>query len=214
MPNASLRAVIFDIGRVLVKLDVARAIEGLSEGISLSPTELWSRIEKDPRWHDWQEGRISPHDWHLHITKRLGSPLKFDEFRNAWNRSLDPSPLQSDDLFKTLAKKYKLALLSNTDPIHVAHLESTFGFFEYFPSPARIYSCAVRASKPSPVIFQAALKAVKAPAAQAVFIDDIPEYVEAAQSLGLHGIRYRDPAQLRADLRSLEPSLALGRRKL
>ena len=210
MASAPLRAVIFDIGRVLVKLDVPRAIEGLSQGVSLSPAELWSAIEKDPRWHDWQEGRISPHDWHLHITKRLGSRLKFEEFRLAWNRSLDPTPLQSNDLFQTLAKKHKLALLSNTDPIHVAHLEATFDFFQFFPAPARIYSCSVRASKPSPVIFQAALKAVKTPAAQSVFIDDILEFVEAARGLGLHAIHYQNnPAQLRADLRSLDPSLAI-----
>lgn len=209
MPNTRLRSAIFDIGRVLVKLDLARAIEGLSQGISLPPEELWSAIQKDPRWHDWQEGRISPHDWHLHITKRLGSPLKFDEFRAAWNRTLDPVPLQSDDLFQTLSKKLKLALLSNTDPIHVAHLESNFAFFEFFPAPTRIYSCSVRASKPSPVIFQAALKAVKTPAAQAVFVDDIPEYVEAARSLGLNAIQYLNPAQLRADLRALEPTLEL-----
>jgi len=209
MPNARLRSAIFDIGRVLVKLDLVRAIEGLSQGISLPPEELWSAIQKDPRWHDWQEGRISPHDWHLHITKRLGSPLKFDEFRAAWNRTLDPVPLQSDDLFQTLSKKLKLALLSNTDPIHVAHLESNFAFFEFFPPPTRIYSCSVRASKPSPVIFQAALKAVKTPAAQAVFVDDIPEYVEAARSLGLNAIQYLNPAQLRADLRALEPTLEL-----
>ena len=209
MPNARLRSAIFDIGRVLVKLDLARAIEGLSQGISLPPEELWSAIQKDPRWHDWQEGRISPHDWHLHITKRLGSPLKFDEFRAAWNRTLDPVPLQSDDLFETLSKKLKLALLSNTDPIHVAHLESNFAFFEFFPPPTRIYSCSVRASKPSPVIFQAALKVVKTPAAQAVFVDDILEYVEAARSLGLNAIQYLNPAQLRADLRALEPTLEL-----
>jgi len=209
MPNAPLRAMIFDIGRVIVKLDLARAIEGLSQGISLSPSELWSAIEKDPRWHDWQEGRISPHDWHLHITKRLGSPLKFEEFREAWNRTLDPVPLQPDDFFASLAKKHKLALLSNTDPIHVAHLESNFSFFRFFPRPARIYSCAVRSSKPSPVIFQAALKAAKTPASQAVFIDDILDYVEVARSLGLHGIQYLNPGQLRADLNTLDPSLVL-----
>jgi putative hydrolase of the HAD superfamily len=207
--SAPLRAVIFDIGRVLVKLDVGRAVEGLSSGISLSPAELWSAIEKDPRWQDWQEGRISPHDWHLHVTKRLGSRLKFDDFRDAWNRSLDPRPLQSDDLFATVAKKHKLALLSNTDLIHVAHLESTYSFFQFFPAPVRIYSCAVRASKPSPVIFQAALKAVKTPASQAVFIDDILAYVESARSLGLRGIQYLDPTQLRDDLRALDPSLSL-----
>jgi glucose-1-phosphatase len=209
MSNAPLRAVIFDIGRVLVKVDVARALESLSQGLSLSAAELWSAIEKDPRWPDWQEGRMSPHDWHLHLAKRLGSPLNFDDFRAAWNRTLDPQPLQSNDLFATLARKHKLALLSNTDPLHVAQLESTFDFFEFFPVPTRIYSCAVRASKPSPIIFQAALKAVKTPADQSVFIDDIPEFVEAARALGLHGIQYRDPAQLRTDLRVLDPSLPL-----
>jgi glucose-1-phosphatase len=209
MPSPPLRAVIFDIGRVIVKLDLARAIEGLSQGISLSPAELWSAIEKDPRWHDWQEGRISPHDWHLHITKRLGSPLKFEEFREAWNRTLDPVPLQPDHLFASLAKKHKLALVSNTDPIHVAHLESNFSFFQFFPRQARIYSCAIRASKPSPVIFQAALKAVKTPASQAVFIDDILEYVQVARSLGLHAIQYVNPGQLRCDLNALDPSLNL-----
>ncbi len=209
MPNHPLRAVIFDIGRVLVKLDLARAIEGLSQGISLSPTELWSAIEKDPRWHDWQEGRISPHDWHLHITRRLRSPLKFEEFREAWNRTLDPVPLQSDDLFASVAKKHKLALLSNTDPIHVAHLESNFSFFQFFPRPARIYSCAIRASKPSPVTFQAALKAVRTPASQALFIDDILEYVQVARSLGLYAIQYLNPDQLRSDLNALDSSLDL-----
>lgn len=204
-----LRAVIFDIGRVLVRLDPARSLEGLSRGLPLSPDEIWSAIQEDPRWHDWQEGRLSPHDWHLHLAKRLGSSLSFDEFRDAWNRTLDPQAIHSDDLFITLAKTKRLALLSNTDPIHVAHLESTFSFFQYFPPSARIYSCAVRASKPSPLIFQTALKAVKANARETVFIDDILEYVEAARSLGLQGIHYLSPQQLRADLRKLDPSLAI-----
>ena len=209
MSQARLRAVIFDIGRVLVKLDVPRAIAGLSQGSSLDPEQLWSTIQTDPRWQDWQEGRIAPHDWHLHITKRLGSPLKFGEFRDAWNRSLDPQPIHSDDLFAALARSKRLALLSNTDPIHVAHLEATYSFFQFFPVPVRIYSCSVKASKPSPVIFQAALKALKSKAGEAVFIDDIQEYVEAARSLGLEGIHYQDPAQLRAALRALDPTLTV-----
>jgi putative hydrolase of the HAD superfamily len=207
MSRAPLRAVIFDIGRVLVKVDVARATAGLSEGLSLSPEELWRAIQTDPRWNDWQEGRISPHDWHLHVAKRLGSPLNFEEFRDRWSRSLDPEPLQSDDLFVTLKRSKRLALLSNTDPIHVAHLEATYGFFRLFPPPVRIYSCSIGASKPSPVVFQAALKAVKSKAGEAVFIDDILEYVEAARSLGFYGIHYQSPSQLRSELRTLDPSL-------
>lgn len=166
-------------------------------------------LEKDPRWKDWQEGRVTPHEWHRHVSSRLGSSLSFPEFRDAWNRCLDPQPLQTNDLFKAVAERHKLALLSNTDPMHVAHLESTYDFFQFFPQAARIYSCSVRASKPSPVIFQVALKAVKTPAAEAVFIDDIQEFVEAARSLGLQSIHYRSPAQLRSDLKALDPSLDL-----
>lgn len=209
MAQAPLRAVIFDIGRVLVKLDVARVVADLSNGLSLGPEELWSAIQTDPRWSDWQEGRIAPHDWYLHITKRLGSKLKFAEFRDAWNRTLDPEPLQTKDLFAALAKHKRLALLSNTDPIHVAHLEAHYEFFEFFPAAARIYSCSVKASKPSPIIFQAALKAVKAKAQETVFIDDILEYVQAARALGLHGIHYQSPPQLRADLKVLDPQLQI-----
>jgi putative hydrolase of the HAD superfamily len=201
MPAAKLRAIIFDIGRVLVHVDVARAMQGLASGSSLSPSEFWSAIEKDPSWPDWQEGRMAPRDWYLHLTKRLGGDLTFDQFTDVWNRALDPTPIHEDAFFEKLSKRYRLALLSNTDPIHVRHLEATYSFFSYFPT--RIYSCSVGASKPNPLIYGAALRALKVSAGEALYIDDIPAYVEAARRLGMSGIQFQSPAQLTADLKSL-----------
>ena len=201
MPAAKLRAIIFDIGRVLVHVDVARAMQGLASGSSLSPSEFWSAIERDPSWPDWQEGRMAPRDWYLHLAKRLGGDLTFDQFTDVWNRALDPTPIHEDAFFEKLSRRYRLALLSNTDPIHVRHLEATFSFFSYFPT--RIYSCSVGASKPNPLIYGAALRALKVSAGEALYIDDIPAYVEAAQRLGMSGIQFRSPAQLTADLKSL-----------
>jgi FMN phosphatase YigB (HAD superfamily) len=122
MPAAKLRAIIFDIGRVLIRVDLGRAMQGLASGTALSPSEMWTAIEKDPRWPDWQDGRISPHDWYLHLNKRLGGNLTFEQFTEVWNRALDPAPIHEDVLFKRLSKHYRLALLSNTDPIHVRHI--------------------------------------------------------------------------------------------
>lgn len=207
MTSQRLRAIIFDIGRVLVRVDVGRAMKQLGSGLSLSPAELWSAIEKDPRWQDWQEGRISARDWHLHLTRRLGVTLTFDQFTQAWNQVLDPTPIQDDSLFDTLARRHRLALLSNTDPIHVSYLESTYGFFRHFPKPARIYSCAYGASKPSPVLYAAALKAGKVKAYEAVYIDDVAAYVDAAKSLGMSGIHYQSPDSLKSELISLGVSL-------
>ena len=192
------RAIIFDIGRVLVRLDIAGAMGGLAGMISLTPQETWAAIEHDPRWHDWQEGRMSPRDWQLHICRRLGVNLTFEQFSDIWNRVLDPTPLLDGAFVECLSKRCCLAVLSKTDPIHVAELEKRFDFFRFFKH--RIYSCVVGASKPSPLIFHAALQACKTTADNAIYIDDIPIYVEATRQLGMSGIVFQSPEQLTADL--------------
>jgi glucose-1-phosphatase len=197
---AKFQAIIFDIGRVLVRVDIRKVQLGLIKGLALTPEELWSAIEKDPRWPDWQEGRMSARDWHLNLCKKLGIVLDFDEFTKVWNSALDPQPIHSDSLFEHLSKSYRLGLLSNTDPIHVAHLETTYSFFRYFPKPVRIYSCSVGASKPDPLIFREALRSCKTKADQAVYIDDIAAFVDAARALGCTGIQFRSPEQLSTDL--------------
>jgi glucose-1-phosphatase len=201
VPRSQLRAIIFDIGRVLIRVDISRSLTGLAENISLSPDEIWSAISNDPRWPDWQEGRISPRDWHFHLNKRLGGSLTFEQFVDSWNRALDPVPIHENSFFEKLSRSYRLALLSNTDPVHVAHMNATYDFLRFFP--VRIYSCSVGASKPNPLIYREALRATKVRAEEAVYIDDIPAYVQAAQRLGVTGIPYQSPQQLEIDLRAL-----------
>ena len=204
MAAPKVRAIIFDIGRVLIRIDASRAMKGLAIGLTLSPDELWSAIEKDPRWQDWQEGRISARDWHLHMKQRFGGSATFEEFTKAWNLVLDPEPIHSNELFEKLSRNYRLALLSNTDPIHVAHMESHYAFLAYFP--ARIYSCAVGVTKPNPLIYREALRACRVRAEEAVYIDDIAANVEAAQRLGMAGIQFESPAQLALAFQELQLS--------
>lgn len=198
MPQEKLRAIIFDIGRVLVRVDVSRAMAGLAENPRLSPREIWSAIEKDPRWADWQEGRIAPRDWHRHIAHKLGGGLSFKQFCEVWNRALSPEPILDDALLALLARSYRLAVLSNSDPVHVAHLEANFSFFKHFPR--RIYSCVVRSSKPNPLIYKQALRTCGVRAEEALYVDDVAEYAQAAERLGMRGIVFESPTQLLAEL--------------
>jgi len=144
---------------------------------------------------------MAPRDWYLHLNKRLGGDFTFEQFTEVWNRVLDPAPIHEDAFFEGLSKRYRLALLSNTDPIHVRHLEANYSFFRFFPT--RIYSCSVRACKPNPFIYREALRALKVQAQEAIYIDDIAAYVDAAQHLGMGGIQFQSPTQLTSDLRSL-----------
>lgn len=199
-PLHSPKAIIFDIGRVIVRLVPERAMETLSPGASRgrSAQQLWDALQQDPRWNDWQEGRMEPREWHEHLTRELDISLEFEEFCAAWNRTLHPETILKDSFFAHLSERYKLAVLSNTDPLHSALLDAEFAFLHHFP--VRIYSCRVRSSKPSPAIYQAALDAVGVTADEALYIDDIAEYAEAAQAMGLDAIVFDSPSQLSTEL--------------
>jgi putative hydrolase of the HAD superfamily len=199
-PSQSPKAIIFDIGRVIVRLQPERTLERLAarSGRGLSPEQLWTAILRDPLWESWQEGRMEPREWHRHLTKQLDIALGFQEFCAAWNRALDPETILEESLFAKLAVRCRLAVLSNTDPLHSAALEAQFSFLRHFP--ARIYSCRVGASKPAPAIYQAALDAVGVQAAEALFIDDVAEFVQAARQMGLDAVCFENPSQLSQEL--------------
>jgi len=194
------KAVIFDIGRVIVRLQPERALEPLvtGAGSNRDAHEIWAALQKDPRWEDWQEGRMKPQEWHEHLTRQMNLSLGFDDFCAAWNRALHPETILADSLFARLAERCSLAVLSNTDPLHSAALDAGFTFLRHFPT--RIYSCRVGASKPDPAIYRAALDAVGVRAAEALYIDDIAEYVEAARRVGLDALCFENSAQLLQEL--------------
>jgi 2-haloacid dehalogenase len=57
--------------------------------------------------------------------------------------------------------------------------------------------------KPDPRIFRILLDRYEIASGEAVFIDDDPANAAAASALGIHGIHFRSPRQLRGELRTL-----------
>ena len=194
-------AVIFDVGRVIIRLDLSRSMGALGKRGGLSHRQVLQELEADTHWPDWQEGRIKPRDWHAHLSKKLHFSYDFEEFCAIWNSVLDPETILPDVLFERLATKCSLALLSNTDPIHVAHFEATYPFVRLFP--ARVYSCRVGSSKPSPAIYHHALRAAAALPEETMFIDDMIDNVLAAASLGIHAFHFTSADELLAEFSRL-----------
>ena len=188
------QALIFDIGRVILRVNVGRALGALSGGSGLNAEQVWSAIQTDPRWRDWQEGRVTPHDWHEHLARRFRLSLGFGEFCAVWNSSLERQTILDEELFAGLAARYRLGLLSNTDPIHVAHLEANFSFVRHFPT--RVFSCIAGVSKPDAGIYRRAIHGTGVPPDKILYIDDVQEYVTAAEQAGMQGLLFRNPKQL------------------
>jgi len=194
-----VRALVFDIGRVIVRVNVNQALEGLGGASGLSTEEVWTAIQANPHWQDWQEGRMDPHQWHERLAQRFGFRLTFDEFCVTWNRVLDPETILSERLFAKLAASHRLVLLSNTDPIHAAHLEACFPFVQHFAG--RVFSCRVGASKPAPAVYRKAVQESGAPAEQVLYVDDVKEYVQAGQRCGMQGLLFQGKEPLLDELR-------------
>lgn len=200
-PTSAPPAIIFDIGRVIIPVDLSRWSGTLGSSAGLSHLKILKKLEADPRWPDWQEGRIAPRDWHAHVTQKFQLALDFEEFCAAWNSVLDPATILPDALFERLSKQCRLALLSNTDPIHVAYFEAHFPFVRHFP--IRVYSCRAGASKPSPAIFHHALRKLDVSPEQAMFIDDVRENAQAAANLGMTGFHFTTAEELLSEFSRL-----------
>ncbi len=76
-----------------------------------------------------------------------------------------------------------------------------FGFLSWFDGI--VVSGFERVMKPDPRIFRILLERYDLAPESAVFIDDVASNAEAAARLGIHGIHFRSPGQLRRELAAL-----------
>lgn len=191
-------ALLLDVGQVIIGVNVHRAARLLAASAGVSAEQVIATIEADHQMRCFQEGQVTPEQWHKHLSEKLGLRLSFEEFCRAWNSALEPELLLGAEFFSRLAPRLRLSLLSNTDPIHVKHFESQFEIFSLFP--VRLYSCEVGLRKPSPAIYQEAITAIGAAAERVLYVDDVKEFVEAGERAGLQGYHYQSPTALTAHL--------------
>ena len=86
---------------------------------------------------------------------------------------------------QTLSEVCKLGIISNAWP-YLESLLHLLGLWPYFESV--IISAQVGLSKPNPAIYELALRTFGIAADKAIFVDDIPENVVAAEQVGLKGL--------------------------
>jgi len=135
------QAIIFDIGRVIIPVDLGRSFCRTRQHDGLSAEQVWRALQTDARWDDWQEGRMAPPDWHkTSLRKKFHLSFGFTEFCESWNRVLDPATLLPDELFERLAANCRLALLfkhrSHPRCAHRSHLRPSYATFRCVFIPA------------------------------------------------------------------------------
>ncbi len=193
-----IEAVIFDLGRVLVQVDVLTlARQVLAGQPHADPSLLVERVMTDPIMAAYNAGRITSVQFHAALCEKLDLDLDFDAFRRMWCGIFRPMPGMAE-LVAELRDRVRVGLLSDTDPLHWGFLRENYPFLAWFERPT--LSFQVGAMKPDPGIYRAAAENVATPCDRCLYVDDLPGNVEGARAVGMKGILFEGPAALRRRL--------------
>ena len=192
-----MRAVIFDLGNVLVTYDhnaTIRALAAVSEADEERITAILAELGPA-----LGVGELTGEDLHQALISRAGTTKAHDPFFAACCAGMTPDPQALDyALSLQMRPNVTVAVISNTNEVHVAWLDSNV------PQLAEIdlvmMSNEVHLAKPDPVIFALALELLDLPAERAIMIDDIETNLAGAHAVGMAGILHRAWPETRAGL--------------
>jgi len=193
-----LKTIIFDLGNVIIPFDFRIGYAALEGHVDIPAAEIPDRIRATGLVPELESGRINPRDFLNMFNSALGSQISYEEFCGIWSSIFLPETLVPDSLIETLKKKYRVMVLSNTNAIHFEQVWGAYPILRQFDH--LILSHEVKALKPEPAIYAAALAEARAEPGECFFTDDIAAYVEGARQAGMQAEQFLGYEKLLGDL--------------
>lgn len=197
-----VKAIVFDIGGVLVELDTGRCIKAFQTILGFERiTEILDPSHQKGIYGDMEAGILPADEFRRRILaeSRPGCvPSDVDRAMAALLVDIREDTVQT---VKRLAARYPLYLLSNNNPISMARtyeilrekgLEASVFFRDQF------ISWEMRMLKPSREIYEEVVRRIGLPAGEILFIDDNRANVDGALSAGMLARYYQPESPLSA----------------
>lgn len=194
-----IKAVIFDLGGVLVRTEFPQVRQKLALKLGLEPEALDRTIWGREDWELAQIGAITYDQYWNRVGAALGlsTPEALSDFRREYF-SGDRVDQELVDLIRDLRSRYKVGLLSNAPDRLEVWLENHWGIKDLFD--AVVYSAKEGKAKPDPAMFHVILERLDVLPSAALFIDDYPRNVDVALALGMPAIRFTSTDALLGEL--------------
>jgi HAD superfamily hydrolase (TIGR01509 family) len=204
-----IRAVMFDIGGILEVIpeggDPATRFPALDEEwnarLDLPAGHLTRCFEAIAA--DGAFGRCTYDEWCARFRASSGmSQADFDEFMAAfWDIYMGNPNEELIAYFRGLRPRYRTAILSNSFIGAREHEEARYGFTSMVD--LAIYSHEEGVRKPDPRIFALASERLGIPPAEIIFLDDLPENVDAARARGFLAVLFTSTPRAIAEIEAL-----------
>ncbi len=199
-PKSGIDAIIFDLGRVLIRVDTERGMfRHITQRLGGGGEERMKRLIDQDLFREFATGRLDPHGMHKALTAKLGIEMGFDEFRRLWCDVFDEMPGMKALVTEIAASDaVSLGMLSDTDPVHWEYISGRFDVTAHFQNPTLSYETGLM--KPDEGAYLAAAKAVGAETGKCLFVDDLERNVEGAMAAGMQAVQFAGACALRKEL--------------
>lgn len=189
-----VRNLIFDLGGVILDLHVERTLSSFA-ALSAVPVEtVVEKFNTASGFLAYEKGAIDDAGFRAFVRDLYGTRASDEEIDTCWNAMLGDLPTARLQLLLRLKERYRVFLLSNTNEIHLQHINEVIlpgvtgerNLDVYFHRA--YYSHRMLKRKPEQEIFLEVVQDNNLLAAETLFVDDNTANVDAARQVGLHAV--------------------------
>ena len=199
----TLRAVIFDLGGVIVRTEYQAPRQKLAERFGMDYEDIEKIVFGGGATGSAARasvGEITEEEHWRQVMKTL--KLSADEYPRIQQEFFGGDVVDRTllDFLRSLKPKYKIGLISNAWSGLRTWIERE-KFEDVFD--VMIISAEVGTAKPAEAIFRLALDQLGVSPNEAVFVDDFLVNIEACEKMGMKGIHFRDSESAMQELKDL-----------
>ncbi len=197
----SIRAIIWDLGGVLVRTDDIASRERLAQRLGKTRLELEDLVFSSESGRRAQLGQLTDAQHWKNVRMAVGlTPHAFKDFQKEfWGGDYLDSLLI--EYIRNLRPIYRTGLLSNNFPGLRRAIRDRWKIEDAFDTV--VISSEVGLLKPDVRIYEMAISALDVLPNQAIFIDDFSHNLIGAEAAGLRTIQFRNTAQTLVDLQKM-----------
>jgi len=197
-PNGRVRAVVFDVGGVLLRTDDHGPRRRLAESMGLTEARLHDAVFESPLARSATLGTVREEALWADVARRFNL--------DATQMAAFQAGFWGGDVFDTdfmawigaLRPRVSTGLLSNAWSGARDMFVNRFACYRYVDSV--VISAEEGVAKPDPEIYRICLRRMGVTAEETVFVDDFARNIEAANRLGMRGILFSSRAQAMAEI--------------
>jgi epoxide hydrolase-like predicted phosphatase len=195
----SVKNLIFDLGGVILDLSVDHTLKAFAELSRLPKQKVHELYFSAPGFLAYEKGTIDDPTFRDFVRETYSISASDDAIDASWNAMLRGISELKLDLLTRLQNEFQVYLLSNTNAIHLHHINEVIlpkvrenrPLDSYFHKA--YYSHRMGKRKPDADIFEQVLEENHLVPEQTLFLDDYDVNIEGAKSLGIKTIHVTSP---------------------